>query len=127
MSAVTTPTPLRVALGSLLLQSLGLAAVAVWLVWLSLTAEETSAGAGIAEAVIALGVGALMAGAAVSMGRGRPGMRGIAVFSQLLYLPLGYFMAQAGLGWYAATAWALGIGTAALLIVPSSRAALGVE
>lgn len=120
------PTPLRIALGSLLLQAVGLVGMALWLVWLSFTETQASPGAGFAEAAVCVGVAALLAGAAHSLSRRRPGMRGIAVFSQLAWLPIGYFLFQADRGDWGAAAWALGVITAVLLLTRSSREWLGV-
>ena len=127
MSSVTESQPLRVAIWLLTAQSVGLFAIALWLLWLSLTHEETSAGAGLAEAGTAAGVGALLALSARSFKRGNSRLRGIAVFIELMFLPLGYYLAAAGLWWFAIPAWILGITTVALLVAPSSRKVIGLE
>ncbi|CAM3268778.1 Integral membrane protein [Stackebrandtia soli] len=126
MSAITRSTPLAIALGSLFLQGVGLIGVALWLVWLSLTEEQSAAGAGFAEAAIAAGVAALVISAARTMSLGRPGMRGLAVFLQLLLMVAGYYLSQADAWGYAFAAWAWGLLTAGSLLAPSAREALGV-
>lgn len=118
---------LKIAVGVLFAEALGLLGLSAWLVVLALTQTEISDGAGLAEAGIALGVAALLAFAARSLRRGRGGLRGAAIFVQLLILPLGYYLAQAGLLSYAVAAWILGAGTAVLLLLPSTRASLGVD
>jgi len=120
------PPPLRIALGSLLLQAIGLIGMALWLVWLSITETQASPGAGFAESAVCVGVAALLGGAAHSLSQRRPGMRGIAVFSQLAWLPIGYFLFQADQGSWGAAAWAVGVITAVLLVTRSSRDWLGV-
>jgi threonine/homoserine efflux transporter RhtA len=127
VSAVTRPWTLLLALILLAAQVVGLVALAIWLLVLSVTTAQTSTGAGIAEAVLALGIAALLGGATVSMRRGHSGMRGVTIFVELLLLPLGYYLARAGLWEFAVIAWALGAGMVVLLIAPSTREALGVE
>ncbi len=127
VSSVTESLPLRVAVWLLAAQSVGLFAIALLMLWLSLTKEESSAGAGVAEAVTAAGVGVLLALSARSLMRGKSRLRGIAVFVELMFLPLGYYLAQAGLWWFAVPAWILGITTVALLVAPSSRKVIGLE
>ena len=112
---------------SLAAQAAGLALVTCWLLWLSATRDETSTGAGVAEAVVAAGVAALLAAAMLSLRRGRSGMRGVAVFVELMLLPLGYYLAQAGLWWFAVPAWILGVGTIAALLAPATRESVGVR
>lgn len=113
-------------MSSLFLQGVGLIGLAGWLVYLSLTRPQSSTGAGFAEAVVCVGVAAILIAAANTMRQRRPGMRGLAVFSQLAWLPVGYFLLQADLATWGAGAWALGIATAFLLVVRSSRDWLGV-
>ena len=119
--------PLTVAVVVLFLQALGLTALALWLVVLALTQPETSVGAGFAEAVIAFGVAVLLALAGRGLRAGRGGMRGLAIFVQLLFLPLGYYLAKADLWVYAVPAWIVGVGMAVLLVLPSTREAVGAE
>lgn len=119
--------PLRVALASLLLQGVGLIGLAGRLVFLSLTEPQSSTGAGFAEAVVCFGVAALLIAAANTLRQRRPGMRGLAVFSQLAWLPVGYFLLQADLVGWGVAAWCLGITTAVLLVARSSRSWLGVD
>ena len=121
------PLPLCTALSSLFLQGLGLIALAGWLVYLSLTHDQTAAGAGFAEAVVCVGAAALLIAAANTMRDRSPGMRGLAVFSQLAWLPVGYFLFQAELTGWGVAAWCLGLFTVALLVVRSTRSWLGVD
>lgn len=127
VAAVTNPVPLRTAVWLLTAQAIGLIGVTVLLLWLSLTATETSHGAGLAEAVVAAGVALLLGLAARSLHRGHATLRGAAIFVELMFLPLGYYLAQAGLWWFAVPAWVLGLGTAVLLVVPSTRESVGVR
>ncbi|MGH8878864.1 MAG: hypothetical protein ACRD0P_16240 [Stackebrandtia sp.] len=125
--SVTRNRALTAAVVALLVQGLGLVGLAGWLVVLAFTREETSVGAGFAEAVIAAGVGVLLIAAARSMHRGRSGLRGAAVFVELMYLPLGYYLAKADLWVFAIAAWLVGVGTIALLMLPSSRRSVGLD
>lgn len=127
MSPVTVSTPLGLAIWSLRLQAVGLVGIAGWLIWLTLTRDQASSGAGIAESVVAAGVGVLIALAAINMRRGRSGMRGVAIFIELMYFPAGYYLAQAGLWWFAVAAWILGVGTIVLLMTSSAREDMGIE
>lgn len=119
--------PLTVAVVVLFIQAVGLTGLALWLTVLAVTEKETSVGAGYAEAVIALGVALLLALAARGLRAGRGGMRGLAIFVQLLFLPLGYHLAVADLWTYAVPAWIVGVGTAVLLVLPSTREAVSTE
>ena len=76
---------------------------------------------------VAAGVAALLAAAMLSLRRGQSGMRGVAVFVELMLLPLGYYLAQAGLWWFAVPAWILGVGTIAALLAPATRESVGVR
>ncbi|MGH8792743.1 MAG: hypothetical protein ACRDXX_08865 [Stackebrandtia sp.] len=125
--APSSSTTLRLAVWLLYAQSVGVAAVAVWLLWLSVTASQTAVGAGVVEALIAAGLAALVFYAAWSLRQGRPGPRGVAIFVELLFLPLGYYLAKAGLWHFAVPAWLIGVTTAGLLVAPSTRQALNIE
>lgn len=104
-----------------------MAALVIWLLWLSLTAAETAPGAGVAEALIAAGVAALLFYSARTLSRGQSGPRGIAVFLQLLLLPVGYHLAKAQLWPLAIAAWAVAVTMTVLLAVPSTRRSLDIE
>ena len=125
--SVTRNRALTTAVVVLFVQGLGLIGLAGWLVVLAFTQKETSVGAGFAEAVIAAGVGVLLIAAARSMHRGRSGLRGAAIFVELMLLPLGYYLAKAGLWPFAIAAWVIGAGTIALLMLPASRRSVGLD
>lgn len=127
MPSVTRAPALTIATVVLFAQAIGLLGLSVWLVVLALTQKETSVGAGFAEAVIALGVAVLLGAAARSMRQGRSGLRGAAIFIQLMFLPLGYYLAQADLWAFAIPAWLVGAGTAVLLLLPSTRESVGLD
>ncbi|SCG53480.1 hypothetical protein GA0070614_2242 [Micromonospora coxensis] len=121
------PDTLRWAVRLLRAEAVALALLAGWLIWADLTATKT-------DLVSALFVtGFAIAGAAAlwalggALARRRAGARAPAMVLQLMLLPVGWFMLQAGMGWLGVPLMALGLGVCALLLSPPTTRALGFE
>lgn len=111
----------------LYLQSAGLAALTAYLIVLDLTRDQV-----VIAIAASLTVMAALAAAAVfliarALGRRAVRARGPAVVVQLFLLATGGFLIQYGTIWAGVTLLALGTLTAALILVPPSSRALGVD
>ncbi|MFC4067631.1 hypothetical protein [Actinoplanes subglobosus] len=111
----------------LYLQSAGLAALTAYLIVLDLTRDNV-----VIAVAASLTVMAALAAAAVflvarALGRRSVRARGPAVVVQLFLLATGGFLIQYGTIWAGVTLLALGTLTAALILVPPSSRALGVD
>ncbi|WP_433792012.1 hypothetical protein [Actinoplanes sp. CA-252034] len=111
----------------LYLQSAGLAALTAYLVFLDLTRDQVVLAVAASLTVMA----ALAAGAvflvARALGRRAVRARGPAVVVQLFLLATGGFLVQYGTLWAGVALLVLGAMTAALILVPPSSRALGVD
>jgi hypothetical protein len=111
----------------LLLQATALAAVTVYLVYLNVTANWTTA----EMALSTTGYVALMTVAfffvGISLARRRRWARGPAIVIELLQIPIGYTMLTGGLPAVGAPVLVLGLAGAALLFAPTTRRDLGLD
>lgn len=123
------PTTLRIAVGLLLVEAVGVLIVAGLVVDVLLT--EYSGRLWSREPVTIMAIGVVFATVLAGLGwqllRRRGWARGPAVALELFFLPVGYYLIQWGV-------WALGIPVVAvaltciaLLLAPASRAALGIR
>ena len=123
-----TPDPLPAsliwAIRLLWAEAAGLAALTVFLVYEDLTADRT-------ELVSALFVTAFAAAGAAALAflgrllaQRRAGARAPAIVLQLMLVPVGYYMTQAGLGWLGIPLIALGLLVCGLMLTPASTNAL---
>ena len=118
---------LKLAVGLLWVQAVGLIGLAVTVGVASLTGRPTDRNAGLVEAAGSLAVGVLLGLLGYWLIRGHRAARGPAVFLQLMLLAIGYFMIQAGLVWAGVLAIALGLLVGGLLIAPATRESLGIH
>ena len=111
----------------LLLQATALAAVTVFLVYLNVTANWTTA----EMALSTTGYVALMTVAfffvGISLAKRRRWARGPAIVIELLQIPIGYTMLTGGLPAVGAPVLVLGIAGAVLLLAPATRRELGLD
>ncbi|GIE79649.1 hypothetical protein Aph02nite_55990 [Actinoplanes philippinensis] len=110
----------------LYLQSAGLAALTAYLVVLDLTKAEAIAIAASLTVMAALAAVAVFF-IARALRRRAVRARGPAVVVQLFLLATGGFLVQYGTLWAGVTLLVLGAATAALILVPPSSRALGVD
>lgn len=120
------PGPLRWAIRLLHGESVALGALAVFLIYKDLTATATNL-------VNALVVTAFTAGGAVllwllasALASRRSAARAPAIVCQLLMLPIGYQLAQGGLGWLGVPMIGLGLLITGLLVSPPTTKAMGL-
>ncbi len=122
-----TPASLLCAVRLLLLQAVGLAVLAGYLVVRLLTAENVHLGVALALIVMAVLGAAAVVVVARSLGRRTAGARGPAIVVQLFVIASGGFLLQTGPLWSGLVLLALGLLVGALIVLPSSTRALGVD
>ena len=122
-----TPASLLWAVRLLLLQAVGLAVLAGYLVVRLLTAENVHLGVALALIVMAVLGAAAVVVVARSLGRRTAGARGPAIVVQLFVIASGGFLLQTGPLWSGLVLLALGLLVGALIVLPSSTRALGVD
>ena len=122
-----TPASLLWAVRLLLLQAAGLAALAVYLIVRSLTAENVHAGVAVALIVLAVLGAAAIVVVARALSRRVGGARGPAIVVQLFVIATGGFLLQTGPLWMGLLLMALGVLVGLLIVLPASTRALGVD
>jgi hypothetical protein len=111
----------------LFLEAAGLAALTAYLLYLDLTAEQTSVAVAIALTVsTALGA-VCVAIVGRALARLARGARGPAVVVQLFVLAAGGFRLQIGPLWLGLLLLALGVAVGVLIVLPPSTRALGLD
>jgi hypothetical protein len=119
------PASLRWAVALLAAQGVGLAALAAYLLYEDVTAPPGDVRGALAVTLFA----ALMAGVlgllAWALARRQGWARGAALVLQLLILPMGYYMVTGGAAWLGVPAIVIGLCEVAVLLAPTTRAALG--
>jgi hypothetical protein len=123
----TIPPALLWAARLMFLEAAGLAALAAYLVFRLLTAEDVHIG--VASALIVMAILAAVAVAVVgrSLGRRIRGARGPAIVVQLFVIASGGFLLQTGPAWAGLLLMALGLLVGLLIVLPASTRALGVD
>jgi hypothetical protein len=111
----------------LYLQSAGLAVLTAYLIVLDLTRDEVVIAVAVSLTVMAALAAASVLLVARALGRRSVRARGPAVVVQLFLLATGGFLIQYGTTWAGAALLVLGALTAALILVPPSSRALGVD
>ena|SRR5215467_2040767 len=126
-AGVPASATLRTAIVLLGVQAIGLVALVVRLVYADLTSTSTSvAGAAGLTAFAAL-FAALFGLFVWALAGRRAWARGPAIVLELLLLPIGYSLVTTGLALLGIPVLLLAGSTAALLLTPSTRAALGAR
>ncbi|TDC37301.1 hypothetical protein [Micromonospora sp. KC213] len=119
------PDTLRWAVRLLRGEAAALALLAGWLIWADLTATRTDLVSALLVTGFAIGTTAALWALGGALARRRAGARAPAIVLQLMLLPIGWFMVQAGLGWLGVPLMVLGVGVCALLLSPPTTRALG--
>ncbi|TDB71619.1 hypothetical protein [Micromonospora sp. KC723] len=119
------PDTLRWAVRLLRGEAAALALLAGWLIWADLTATRTDLVSALIVTGFAIGAAAVLWVLGGALARRRAGARAPAIVLQLMLLPVGWFMVQAGSGWLGVPLMALGVGVCALLLSPPTTRALG--
>jgi hypothetical protein len=121
------PATLVWAVRLLYLQAFALAGLTAYLIYLDLTADAGSLGLAVALTVLAaIGVVFIVL-VARAMSRRRIGSRGPAIVIQLMVIATGGFLLQTGPAWLGLGLMALAVAVGALVVVPPSTRALGVD
>jgi hypothetical protein len=121
------PSTLRWAVLLLRAEAVAVGLVAVWLLWADLTAPAVNLASALLVTAFAAGVAAALWALGGALARRRAGARAPSIVLQLMLLPVGWFMLQAGLGWLGVPLMALGLGVTALLVSTPTTRALGFE
>lgn len=136
MTSVTTspgraPATLRWAVVLLLAEGAVVALVTAYLIYLDATTTQLRRDNRLGNAImitgLALGVAVLLALCGWALARRRGWARGPGVFLELMLLPIGYFMIQAGKPWAGVPVLMIGLLGAGLLVASPTREALGVR
>jgi hypothetical protein len=118
------PASLTWAIRLLWAEAAGLAVLTVFLVYENLTAERTDLASALFVTVFAAAGAAALAFLGRLLAQRRAGARAPAIVLQLMLVPVGYYMAQAGMGWLGIPLIALGLVVCGLMLTPSSTNAL---
>ncbi len=97
-----------------------------YLLYEDITSTATDVRAAILVTLYALALAGALGGLAYALSRRRPWARGPVVAIQLLFLPVGYYLATGGQPWLGIPIALVGLVVAGLLVTPSSTKALGV-
>ena len=126
-AGVPVPATLRWAVVLLGIQTLGLVALVGILVFADVrsTSTSTSGAAGLTAFVVL--VAALFGLFVWALSGRRAWARGPAIVLELLLLPVGYSLVTSGLAFLGIPVLVVGATTAALLLAPATRAALGAR
>lgn len=108
-------------------EALAVGLLAAYLVVQDLTATAVDLVSALFLTAFALGGAAALWGLSVALGRRRAGARAPAIVLQLMLLPIGYYMVQAGLAWLGIPLAALGLLVCGLLVSAPTNRALGLS
>jgi hypothetical protein len=111
----------------LFLEAAGLAALTAYLIYLDLTAEQTSVAVAIALTVLTALGAVCVAIVGRALARLARGARGPAIVVQLFVLAAGGFLVQIGPLWLGLLLLALGVAVGLLIVLPPSTRALGLD
>jgi hypothetical protein len=123
----TLPATLAWAVRLLHVQAAGLAVLTAYLIVLDLTGKPTSVPVAIGLTVFAAIGAAFVWFVARALGRRASGARGPALVVQLMVIASGGFLLNTGPRWAGGLLMAMGVLVGALIVVPSSTRALGVD
>ena len=126
-SVVDNPGTLVWAVRLLYLECAGLVALTIWLVYQTLTSTLDEVGVAIALIVLAALGAASVFLVARALGRRAVHARGPAIVVQLFVLAAGGFLVQVHPLWLGVVLLLLGVLTGALVVVPPTTRALGVD
>jgi hypothetical protein len=118
---------LRLAVAVLLVEALGIGAVAVLFAYYGLTQKVAGTGSAVSVVVFPAGLAVLLGLLGVALARGRAWARGPAIALELLLLPLGYYMITGGALWLGIPTIVAALASTGLLLAPATRDALGIR
>jgi len=121
------PATLAWAVRLLFLEAAGLAALTAYLIYLDLTADETSVVVAIALTVLTALGAIIVAIVGRALARLARGARGPAIVVQLFVLAAGGFLLQTGPLWLGLLLMGLGVAVGLLIVLPPSTRALGLD
>ncbi|NYH43187.1 hypothetical protein HNR22_002914 [Micromonospora jinlongensis] len=121
------PVTLRWAVRLLWAEAAVVGLIALWLIWADLTATTTDLLSALLVTVFAIGAAVVLWALGRALLRLQAGARAPAIVLQLMLLPIGWFMIQAGLAWLGVPLMVLGLGVGWLLVSPPTTRALGFE
>jgi hypothetical protein len=121
------PGTLRWAVWLLRAEAVGVGLVAAFLVYAAVTAATTNLTSAILVTAFAAGAAVALWLLGTALANQRAGARAPAIVLQLMLLPIGYYMAAAGLGWIGVPLMVLGLLVAGLLVSPPTTRALGLK
>ncbi|MET8349970.1 hypothetical protein [Micromonospora sp. NPDC005206] len=121
------PVTLRWAVRLLWAEAVAVGLIAAWLVWADLTTATRDLLSALLVTAFAVGAAVALWALGRALLRRQAGARAPAIVLQLMLLPIGWFMIQAGLGWLGVPLMALGLGVSWLLVSPPTTRALGFE
>jgi hypothetical protein len=121
------PATLAWAVRLLFVEAAGLAALTAYLIYLDLTAEQTSVAVAIALTVLTALGAVCVAIVGRALARLARGARGPAIVVQLFVLAAGGFLVQIGPLWLGLLLLALGVAVGLLIVLPPSTRALGLD
>ncbi|GAB2927735.1 hypothetical protein GCM10027280_14030 [Micromonospora polyrhachis] len=122
----TRPGSLRWAVLLLRGEAVALGLLAVFLIYKDLTATANDLASALFVTGFAVGGAIVLWALATALGRRRAGARAPTIVLQLMFLPVGYYMIQGGLGWLGVPLMALGALVCGLLVCAPTNRALGV-
>jgi hypothetical protein len=111
----------------LVAEAAGLVAVVAFLLYEDLTAPASSVGGAVGVTLFAAVMAGLLAMLGRALWRRRGWARAPAIVLELLLLPIGYYLTTGGLAWLGLPVLAAGVGGAAALLAPATRAAVGAR
>ena len=121
------PTSLRLTVVLLLAEALGVGVVAGVFAYDGFTQPVATVGGAVTVVVFPVILAGALGLLGVALARCRAWARGPAVALELLLVPLGYAMLSGGAPWLGLPAIVAGLVCTALLLMPATRAALGIR
>jgi hypothetical protein len=118
---------LRVAIWILRVQAIVVGLLTLATIWIAIVSTNVSLASAVATPAFAALFALIFAGLAAALSRGKALARGPAITLEMLLIPIGYVMVQAGLGLLGIPTAIVGLAGAAALLAPSTRTALGLD
>jgi hypothetical protein len=118
---------LRLAVALLLVEALGIGAVAVLFAYYGLTQKAASVGGAVSVVVFPAALAALLGLLGVMLARTRAWARGPSIALELLLVPIGYYMIVGGTAWLGIPTIVVALACTGLLLAPATRTALDIR
>jgi predicted lysophospholipase L1 biosynthesis ABC-type transport system permease subunit len=120
------PSSLSWAIGVILVETAAVGVVTVLLAISAATQDSVSTSSAVAAVLFPLLLALVLGLLGWQLRRRRAWARSPTIVLEMLMLPIGYFMITGGVPWFGVPVMLFGFAGAALLLAPSSRAALGI-